>query len=471
MMNTANYGFMKPEGTDFYNIADFNANMDKVDTELKKANTAIEENKNTIESNKKATQSDISLIESTLGYTKKNLLPNQAVSHTVNDLTVTVNADKSVTVNGKPSVNTKIAINSGLVLKAGTYILSGCPETPPVMYRPSIEIELTKSGKTISDIGTYNSDIKGTLFTLEEDDVANCYIEVVAGQSTSKTFYPMIRREEIEDDTYEPYIANVNENMAIAKATLGYTKKNFLQCKPNGYPEGGYTAQGCTFLINDNKSVNVSGKATTIPTSLNYTWKQKLPKGRYILSGCPRGGGETTYHLKLGVYDNTDNLNNPLFIRTDYGNGALFDILEDGLSIIVQVTINSTSITMNHTFYPMIRPVEIADGTYEPYVADIDTRLSGELICQGTVSGGTVNCDFTPYKMITCYLYHEGYVFNTTIHTEMIADYETRRFITGYNKGYAQFNLSKNSIAIGGLRFNDIDNPNTADPFYVFGHR
>ena len=36
MQKTKNYGFNKPESTDFYNVEDFNSAMDSVDTTLKK---------------------------------------------------------------------------------------------------------------------------------------------------------------------------------------------------------------------------------------------------------------------------------------------------------------------------------------------------------------------------------------------------------------------------------------------------
>lgn len=260
---------------------------------------------------------------------------------------------------------------------------------------------------------------------------------------------------------------SLNSLKALMESTVGYTKKNRLKCIPNGYVEGGYTMYGCKFLINDDGSVSVNGKPTALPSYLNYTWKQPLPKGKYILTGCPSGGAVTTYYQQAGLYVGDTAVKTIL----EFGKGVMVEVVEDNATIIVQQVVNSTSITMNHTFYPMIRDADILDDTYEPYVDDVDTRLNEELICSGTVGGGAVACDFSQYKKITCYYYHGGYVFECTIHTEMIADYETRRFVSGYHKGYVQFNIHKSSIQIGGTRFDGVDNPNLNDPFYVFGHR
>ena len=45
MKTTDNYGFKKPESTDFYNVEDQNSNMDAIDAELKSNETAITEHK------------------------------------------------------------------------------------------------------------------------------------------------------------------------------------------------------------------------------------------------------------------------------------------------------------------------------------------------------------------------------------------------------------------------------------------
>ena len=145
----------------------------------------------------------------------KNLLPNNATSQTTNGVTFTVNDDKTILVNGK---NDGTA-NSSLIikyysLKAGTYILNGCPSGgSSTTYR--IAIQKTSDWSVLGlDTGSGSKQ-----FTIDEATNVQVAIVIQKGQTISNLlFKPMIRLSSIIDDTYVPYgniqIVETGKNIA-----------------------------------------------------------------------------------------------------------------------------------------------------------------------------------------------------------------------------------------------------------------
>ena len=140
----------------------------------------------------------------------KNLLQNTATSQTIKGVTFTVNADKSVTCNGTATDVTFFTIS--MTINQGSYIVSGAPagcnlETPYVTIRLR-----TPSGG--GDVPPFNNNDFGMGVTISSDKNNNndylYKIRVPKDYTCDNfTFYPMIRRADIEDDTYEPYHAPV----------------------------------------------------------------------------------------------------------------------------------------------------------------------------------------------------------------------------------------------------------------------
>ena len=148
----------------------------------------------------------------------KNLLQNTATSQTIGGVTFTVNSDGSVTCNGTASSNTVFRnINLSLYLKANTdYILSGCSDGT---YSDSYRVDLRDTAATVlkdvnnSEIICYSQERK---FSVPADITALYAIRIVSGYTCSNlTFYPMIRKADIEDDTYEPYIEPTTTNIYL----------------------------------------------------------------------------------------------------------------------------------------------------------------------------------------------------------------------------------------------------------------
>ena len=134
--------------------------------------------------------------------TGKNLLENRGVSNTSNGITFTVNDDKTILVNGNNdgTANSSFIINN-YSLKAGTYILNGCPSGgSSTTYRLAIQ---KTSGWSVLALDTGSGSEQ---FTIDEATNIQVAIFIQKGQTISNLlFKPMIRLSSIIDDTYEPY--------------------------------------------------------------------------------------------------------------------------------------------------------------------------------------------------------------------------------------------------------------------------
>lgn len=133
----------------------------------------------------------------------KNLLQNTATSQTKNGVTFTVNEDGSVTCNGTASDDAWFVVNSSFDLYApeGRIASIGNNGSTSTFYM------------NISYIGNVT-----TSRNYSRTAHQNVYVQLViaAGYTCDNlTFYPMIRKADIEDDTYEPYHEPTTTNIYL----------------------------------------------------------------------------------------------------------------------------------------------------------------------------------------------------------------------------------------------------------------
>lgn len=135
----------------------------------------------------------------------KNLLPNTATSQTINGVTFTVNEDGSVTCNGTASDIVIYVISSkAFSLPVGRYELNGAPAEGGQNYNFKLDVRVS-TNEYYSDTGN-----GGQFSILQGKPITLCRIVIYSGYTCNNlTFYPMIRKADIEDDTYEPYHAPV----------------------------------------------------------------------------------------------------------------------------------------------------------------------------------------------------------------------------------------------------------------------
>ena len=155
---------------------------------------------------------------------RKNLLNILANTTIVDGIHFTVNSDKSLTIDGNLDASKSdlyLIVTDSLILDRGEYLVScenastnakfiigGSPSTGYVPYTEIIDsnsVEVSCSG----------------------GGIGFCLIRVTSDIETPITLYPMIRKADISDDTYEPYIENTDLDVTLpALPTL--TETNVL---------------------------------------------------------------------------------------------------------------------------------------------------------------------------------------------------------------------------------------------------
>lgn len=159
----------------------------------------------------------------TLGYQTKNLLENLAVGKTLNGLTFTVNADKSVTLNGtlQSGKTSSFYLNEDLVL----------PKTVLKKTRGFLIGAFSKStGSWLATPVNTNTDT----FDASDFDYDNCFYKANIQRSDGAVYddvvvYPMIYLPDMADDTYEPYRPSVAEYIANLEARIATLESVNLQ--------------------------------------------------------------------------------------------------------------------------------------------------------------------------------------------------------------------------------------------------
>lgn len=115
------------------------------------------------------------------------------------ELSAVVNTDGSITVTASTTAVRRLTIATDLtkLISGDKYILSGCTGGNA---STTYHLGITKSNYAGLIYQTNNE----TKFTAT-DEMALVVLTVQAWQNWTKTFYPMIRREEISGSTFQPY--------------------------------------------------------------------------------------------------------------------------------------------------------------------------------------------------------------------------------------------------------------------------
>ena len=160
----------------------------------------------------------IDYAEQKLHRVRKNLLQNTTKSQTIKGVTFTVNSDGSIVCDGQASPSTAVLVFSEFLVPSGAYILTGCPNG-------GSETKTYKMLLFINGAWLANDMGSGANFTLTKTSTVSVRIDIYNGYTCDNlTFYPMIRKADIEDDTYEPYIENTDLDVTLpALPTLSGT--------------------------------------------------------------------------------------------------------------------------------------------------------------------------------------------------------------------------------------------------------
>ena len=167
----------------------------------------------------------------------------------------------------------------------------------------------------------------------------------------------------VKGDTYTVTLSvssSVGDNgctIADIQVELGETATDYepyagTNLMPESYYSGdSRTHNGITFTLNPDRSLTVSGTATG--TAIYYfkasseTYDKLTSGKRYWLTGCPQGGGTSTYKLDITYSGGSWN---------DVGSGALIEYAGQPITQIRFVVY--TGVTVDFTFYPLIESEE-----------------------------------------------------------------------------------------------------------------
>lgn len=155
----------------------------------------------------------ISANAATLGYKAKNLLKVTASSQTINGVTFTVNADRSVTISGTATSQAIFHLNQKVGLVSGTTYKVCSPSSSATTSKFYAEIYNASWGGrkviTTSDVSVSTG-------------IGIYRIVVPSGVTLSDvTVYPMIVSENETDTSFEAYTGDVNTRLAAIEAALG----------------------------------------------------------------------------------------------------------------------------------------------------------------------------------------------------------------------------------------------------------
>lgn len=158
----------------------------------------------------------------------------------------------------------------------------------------------------------------------------------------------------------------------VLNQSVAHTGKNLLCQKTPDIGQidngGTTTINGITYTFNSDGSITANGTATA-DSSLylaTHQYGYMLPKGNYVLSGCPSGGGTDKYFIRLQI--KPDDESETSYIDT--GSGILFTLNSDARNSSTSnyyIQIRSGQTVSNLVFKPMVRHA-YTDATYEKYI-------------------------------------------------------------------------------------------------------
>ena len=162
----------------------------------------------------------------TLGYTRKNLLKVTASSTTVNGVTMTVDSNGILTLNGTATARTVIDItnrtNRNPISSLPTnFILSGGDQMLGIECCIGVEVS---TGANSGYIASFYDGDNGRTVDLSGYPTAKywyAYMRIHEGVNVDGiTIYPMIRPSDIKNSDFEPYAPSVMDHIASLEERL-----------------------------------------------------------------------------------------------------------------------------------------------------------------------------------------------------------------------------------------------------------
>jgi len=188
---------------------------------MKELETDINTNKADIANNTTSITENTSELENKQDLCK-NLLPISYKTQAIQGVTFTVNTNGSVSGSGTAEYPIDYYFHQGAIstLESGkSYIVTSLDTTHIIDVYMGVTITRAGTPTTYYD---YGSGI-GIQFTYISGDLVDIYIHASTDSTINSSFYPMIRKAEITDSTYEQYyptLKELNTNLANVNTDL-----------------------------------------------------------------------------------------------------------------------------------------------------------------------------------------------------------------------------------------------------------
>lgn len=295
---------------------------------------------------------------------EKNLLPYpySSSSETLNGVTITVNDNGSITLNGTSTANVEFYISRRIAgpftPDAGTYILTGCP-TGYSNYRMRIGYNRGSSGATIA----YDTGSGATITENEGGVYYGMWLAFDSGATFNNlTIYPMVRKSTETDATWAPY-SNICPISGLDEVKVERTGKNLLNW--NDFVQG---------------SMNSVGIDTVAYTRLRSQFVKVKPLTNYTFST-----NSNVLVYEIHFYDNNKNF---ISFRSVNLTSTTVQTVQDAeyVKILLRKSDNLVINVDEGEGFQMELGSTATD--YEPYIS---SELSVDL--PTTIYGGTLNLE------------------------------------------------------------------------------
>ena len=209
------------------------------------------------------------------------------------------------------------------------------------------------------------------------------------------------------------------------------------------------TVNGITFTVNADGTVTANGTATANATLLLVNNTQIVPTDTsVIVSGCPSGGGSSTYRV---------------FVKSDADAGYVYDT-GSGVTVNgvyrISITVYSGTTVNNLVFKPMIRPASITDSTYQPYQGIMVERTGKNLAELKTL--GAINLNTGELQTASTSSYARTDIIGCKPNTQYVisAGFQMIQAIVGYynGSGYITYQVINAGTGATSLSFTTNEN-------------
>ena len=276
-------------------------------------------------------------------------------TYTTAGITVAQNADGTCTVSGTATGNawlwgggSSAVAGYYVALPAGTYTVCG-----------SHSVAAQKMvGSTVSSL--VGQTVGSATFTLTAETLVKAVPIIPSGTTVSgETAWVAV----YAGSTAYPYVPYGHAGLwARGRNLVGDLAAIKARGVHGTWSGNTYTDNGVSFAFNEDGSIVANGTSTGLSIIQLAQSGFLLPAGTYHLSGCPAGGGTTTYRLDV------ERVGASVFAN-DNGSGATFT-LDTETNINVRLRVPSGAALANKVFRPMLR-LASTGAEFVPYTSTV----------------------------------------------------------------------------------------------------